>query len=342
MTQNSLAFVDLLGTSEFAQNERTRFQQSLVTFKETVESGASLLASTDSVYFFSDCLYLETDAPERAIAFLRYLRRHMLLQGFYMKGALGYGTLDVLSPSGVGAGARQGHSRDQNEAPPTGPTIRGHSFRGDVVEIYALQDALKGIGIRVAETLVPNLDHSFLVQSCHLPYPNSRVAECFSDLRFSAFDLDEESIQFLLRDFVMAATRSKRYGRYYLSVLISIIRSSQYSGLAASPRTDEEVFGDHFVEILLTKDFERNFGTLPGIEQVYFALLDELYHQSQKKMIEWLDPVQDFLARRRRYISHLETVPSCIFGRASRNRFLQFVSQSIRISPKTESGRTQW
>lgn len=331
--ESIIAFVDLLGTKEFSHNEPRRFEQSLATFTEAVKSAASVLDATAETYYFSDCLYFETQLASAAAEFLSYLRGELMVAGFYLKAGVRTGTLGA-SESGE---------------PTARPKVSGTTFRGNVVDVYAYQDSLKGAGIRVADD-VANAIGEPCVRSCHLPFPNSSVGETFTDLRLRPEDLSEEILDRVLKDFFVAATRSKKFGRNYISLLSTWVRSSMFS--VREGKTHDRAFlpanrADYVVDVFLGREFERHFGTLTGIEYVYYALLDELFTQNVEHEVRDLDRVIDFFCRRKKLITKLESVSTSILDRRARNDLLKKFSSTITIAPgnggdnsKTRGGAT--
>lgn len=323
-----IGFFDLLGTREYARNEPERFKRGILTFKESVEHAASELSGQDTVFLFSDCAYFESAKAERAVAFVAEVRMSLLLQGFYMKGAIGLGRLGAINAlSTPSSGVPKSKSSGRQ-------IVRGHTFEGEVVDIYSSQDTLKGIGIRVQTELVQRLERrGTCVNSCHLPDKAKREGMCFVDLKFRPSEMDAEIFRFIVADFFVSATRSSSFGRYYVTLLITWIRSCDFES------RDGQVIdaaADETVRFLLDRTFEKNVSRLPGSELMYYALLDRVYTElgRSRNSNKVVNKVQEFISTRRWLISRLETVPVCIFSRESRGTLLAHLSGSIKPESK--------
>jgi hypothetical protein len=313
-----IGFADLLGTSEFSHNEPRRFDKSLVAFTEALRSAATELNSGD-VYFFSDCMYFEAKELRQVLVFLSYLRGELMAQGFFIKGAVRLGSLGVVTD---GPGSAAGN-------------VRGVTFRGNVVDVYSYQDALKGIGIRFDEDVFRRFGlRNRSVRSCHMPFSNNAIAESFQDLPLRPVDMNEKVLSRLLKDFFIAATRSRRYGRYYVTLLSTWIRSSSFA-----PRRKSKALKSlpphvsFLLDSLLGRDFERYFGSVTGIEYVFFTLLDEVYRQNETSPTPALERVLDYFCQRKKLIGKLEVVPTGVLCRAARNLLLLRLSSTMSIAP---------
>ncbi len=269
-----IAFIDLLGTRERVQRSSAEFYTSLRNFQELVTYFAPLLDDNGTVYFFSDCAYVESEALPPLLGYLGQLRMALFTIGLFMTGAVGRGKLNAVAPNS------SSRIDDQKSVEQTRQIVHGSFFGQDVAPVYALQDSLKGIGIRF-DSSAQRSAKSTWVKSCHYPRFGSRL-ELIADLRYDAEKLDEEILRRFFSEFLKAKTRSKKYGRYYITCLVTIIRSLHFGQVTEKALRGYASTEKHVSELYLYKQFvsgfvDRNFGDLMGIECVYYTLLDEVY-----------------------------------------------------------------
>jgi hypothetical protein len=327
MKKNSyIAFVDLLGTSDLSRSNPTKFYNSLITFQETISNSSSLLGSDGSVFVFSDCAYLESKSLDTLVRYIRDVRRTLMEEGYYLKGSIGQGSLEARELHNTGK------IRDQKILSQRRKVVKGSSFGQDVVGIYGLQDGLRGIGIRIHEDLKDEIEkRGFAVSSCHLPQINNRHAECFKDLKFEKRELQDGVLLKFLKNFFMTNTKSKRFGRYYLSFIISWIKSSDFTDVNPQEETDSKDTTPLIYQLLINGALEKYLVDLVGIEYIYFTFLDRIYEQCESQKV--IMKIQNQVASRKKLVACLENLPDCLFGQKSRSKFLEYLSG--RIGPSS-------
>lgn len=326
---NYIAFIDLLGTTEFAQEEKKKFYSRLITFQETISNSCSLLAGEGRVYFFSDSAFIESKNLDKLIVYLRDVRRTLLEEGYYMKGAIGPGELQASDPHNSNL------IKDTATRKLRKKTVIGHCFSDDVVPVYALQAGLKGIGIRVDEKLKTALEaKQLIVKSCYLPIENNRRAECFYDVRFDKGELENGVLNLFLRNFYITNAKSKKYGRYYIPFLISWINSTDFTNTEISLPTDSnasETIPLIFELLINHGAFEKHFADLVGIEYIYFALLNKIFGECESAKVK--KKVFDHISARKKFVNRLGVLPSCVINNDSRKQFLESLSGKVTFVP---------
>jgi hypothetical protein len=306
---NLIAFVDLLGTSELSRVDPDSFRTSLTTFEETICNSSSYLGKTGEVYFFSDCAYIQSASIDSLVKYIRDVRQALLEQGLYLKGSIGSGSLGAHKPL-------------------KGGIVKGNSFGADVVQIYALQDGLRGIGIRIDESIYQAFKNKgYTINSCHLPLINSRHAECFHDLQFSTEELNEEVLKIFIKNFFKTNTKSRRFGRYYLSFVVSWINSADFGEIGRGDAANKLENMPLIFQIMLDGLLERHFTDLAGMEFIYFTFLQKVYKQCRNQKI--ITRFEKYVASRKRLIARLEMVPRCLFDEESRRKFLDYLSGRV-------------
>lgn len=331
-----IAYFDLLGTTELAQNDHTAFFNSLVTFRNTITYCAKDLKVQDGIYFFSDCAFVETDDFDRLIKYLFELRRRMLEEGYYLVGAIGPGSLEATGPFPKQKQGRESRSRKASRAEnSTDPVdhrreiVHGHFFSSDVVPVYALQNQLKGIGFCLHPKLLDlGRQKKFIVESCHLPANDNRIPQSFPDLRLTAQELSYDLLSKFLKYFYRAKLKSKKYARYYISFLVTALQSIDFGGVDTKKSYKDQ--GYAILEILFGPRFDKNFGDVPGVEFVYFTLLDRAYDSDNQALVS---KVLGLISARRRTILQLEFCPYSLLTRENRSKLLDYLSSHLSSAP---------
>jgi hypothetical protein len=310
-----IAFLDLLGTTHFAKADATIYHEHLVSFKTALLSRASLLKNTGKVFLFSDCAYVMCSDVRIILEYLREVRAVLLLEHIYIQAAIEPGEL---SPVQIGT---QG-----------GDTVSGTIFGPDVAPLYARQHALKGAAIRVSDDLADRRGiKAYCVMSCHLPNPTNSVAECFWDIRYPQDNISRKQLENVLADCINAKSTQRSAGTYYISVLISMIRSVDWKSVNLNARVSENDTGArHLYELLIRGEFNRHFGDLRGVEYVFYALLDEVYKGCERKPV--FEEIRRYVATRPRLLRRIESVPPKLLDNKSRQKFLASTLVWSRLS----------
>jgi hypothetical protein len=302
----SVAFMDLLGTTYYAQTDKKQYRENLWKFKEALSTRASILSVRSRVYFFSGCAYVMAESIASLVDYLVEVRGCLLVQHLYLQGAVEPGHLLPDSDGIDGSG-----------------TVTGTIFGPDVAGVYAQQSALKGAAIRVSEALIRSrqLAPTRCVQSCHLPNPTHSMPECFFDLRYRPSDIDRRQLEDILGDCLKAKSVKRSAGAYYISLLVSMIRSANWRLVNLDKSVKENPTGARQIyDLLVAKDFGRHFSDVRGIEFVYFALLDEVYKQCEHKPV--CEEVRDYIGSRQKLLHRIESVPWTMLTHQTRHKFL--------------------
>ena len=264
-----IAFIDLIGVSEMAEYDPGAYNESLELLQRAVENECDqILNLGGQIYFFSDCLYIESEDLEALIKFIKQIRFDLFVRGYYLKGAISYGLLEPNEIRKIGQ--------------ETGGIIKGYYFSRDTLNVYSPQEKLKGIGISVnckekhldayiskvikeqgisPEAMfsdefieikkgllktVKEVEKKYLVKSCFLKHTNSKRVVTYWDIGFSANRIEHSVLETLIKRMIESYTQSKRITRYYLSLLINLIMSTNFE--------NEKKLSDNIVKIIEKTD----------------------------------------------------------------------------------------
>lgn len=324
MVKSYIAFLDLLGTSDLASHDEDRYYESLMNFKEALVVYARDLSQNDQVFLFSDCAYVQSDSLKHLVKYTQKVRSYLLDLGYYLKGAISRGALSATNAS-------HGEWITDQEVREAARRVRGHFFGKDVVRAYALQEVMKGIGLSVEpDVYAGNEKSGWFVASVHIPDMRSRVATPFYDLALVDDDRTYDVLYRLLENFFRIKTRSMRIGRYYITFLVSCVRSEHYGRMTdpAKRMRHEEDTVPPIARLILTGELEKYFGDVPGIENVYFAFIDKVIRDNSRTDVRTC--AIDTVRRRRRYLKYLGSTSAHILAPENRKVLLSDLSPSFQ------------
>lgn len=313
--ESVIAFMDLLGTTYFAQTDPALYQENLIRFKQALTSRSSKLKHEGKVFLFSDCAYVVCSDAQTLIAYLIEVRAALLPRHLYIQAAIEPGELEA-----------------KHVTTEESDTVSGTIFGAAVAPLYARQHALKGAAIRISDALMMRSSvKAHCVLSCHLPNPTNSVAECFWDIRYPKDGINREQLENVLADCINAKSVRRSAGTYYISVLISMIRSVDWTSVNLKVRPSENDTGArHIYELLIRGEFSRHFGDLRGVEYIFFALLDQVYQSCEGKPV--FEEIRSYIATRPRLLRRIEMVPPELLSHENRQKFLASTLVWSRLS----------
>jgi hypothetical protein len=288
----ALAFIDLWGNSHNALHDPPRYITNLDHFRNSIQrhSSAFLKNPKDQAFVLHDCAYVGCEKLRTLAQYLRAVRDELVKKKLYLQGAIHCAALQhdsICYPS-----KRQ-------------PRVQGYVFGEAAPRAYSRHHALKSIAVRLdyRDELRDALSEEF-VASCHSPAQSGTHVEPLLDLRFSPPSLDANTVRDVVRDCLSIRSRSRTTWRYFLPLLVTLIRSIDWS--TASDGDPDKDAGRQYLESLLRGAFQAHLSYLHGAELVYFSLLDEL---ESRDLGGLFDEVLRFVVDRGRFYGSLDTVP---------------------------------
>ena len=262
-----IAYLDLLGTKDLSTHDADAYRDSIKVFSECLERS---LADGCEAYAFSDCAYLESKSLTQIISTLDILRSELLMQQRFLTAAVTSGTLGA---SVLNKGA-----------------LHCKNFSGAAISrVYVAQSSLKGIGILIDPALInmrnpaqnkfPKVNcfwiHNFYVSNIN------KLSELtpFYDLQINP---DENQLSayldYTLREYRKANIKSKRYGRYYISLLINILSAASLR----IPVSDEPFSSPLLCRVYNVCRHDAYFSqNAPGFSYIFLYLLNRLYTENE-------------------------------------------------------------
>lgn len=222
-----IAFFDMLGTRLSASMGNDAYSKKLKAFRRSIEQ-ASKQSKSCEIYAYSDNAYIQFEDSESMLNFFRALRDMMMTMGHYFSAAVGIGTLNS-------------HSNDTKDSIEYHlGSCKGNSMMfvsPDAVNVYALQSQFCGIGICLSHDAVDQLrlegkENAF----CETIYKTEDRDDSSKSTIVKAYDITYSNvpvslIRAIISDYLIASMTSERSGRYYITAIISMIRSMKQTTL---------------------------------------------------------------------------------------------------------------
>lgn len=332
------SFLDLVGMRYYSQHLPERYKRALEVLHTSIAEEVHQLGHTGSVYLFSDCAYLESRTFDRLVNFLESLRWTLALDGFYFKAAVAACPLEEVSARSRLEGLLQATAEANLDG------VQGHSFGASVVELYAAQEALKGIGIsilkdgsRLRRTIPRSTLGRRVVRSCFVAGDGRTELKEFDDLKLRR-ELSEDNglrvLQRFLKEFAIAKASSRKLGRLFVPYLVTFVQSVDGDALG------EAGGAAHALRVsVFSGEFERLFGNVPGTEAVYFSFLSRVRQRDSKAKKLIYEGIKAFLKSHPLLLRKIDNVPPGVLDPVVRRELLEELSGDL-LGTSAEIRRT--
>lgn len=253
-----IGFIDMVGTRSAALISSKEYSEAICDFHEIMKETSTTIDKC-SIFGYSDNAYIEIPDLNEMILFFKRLRRRLIRNHRYFNAAIGIGELGEVTTT------NSGYSN--------GCSMRFNS--PSTINVYLAQSRFTGIGISLSPEIVKELDANNL----HKAYCNSIYKTKATDSKQSEFvdvvdirydPTSVEEIEFVLSDYVLTSLTNKGAGRYYLTPILSMIRSLEEPILE---RKTEEI-----VELLTLNKIKKTFMISELSEFTTFFLLCLIGH----------------------------------------------------------------
>lgn len=353
-----VAFVDLLATKESANLPAREFYQAMAAFSQTAAGAAGGLSRASRMYIFSDCAYIESRSMTEVAQFVRTLRKPLFLCGRFFKGAVVAGQLE---PKPLKRATRSEGATVSGVVfgPGSVPAYLLHErFKGIGVAVEPLSDDPTASDETVM-TAYPEGDGRRFSVCRDVRYSAAEIGGLYSldsskrvragsscdwveaeededdeggvleeeyPLFNSMEDGGNEFVRVLIHNMIKSKVKSARYGRYYISTLISIVNSSDFSKLEYAKPDGWANFPIIFKYLFLSRTIEAQCGDVAGCNLVYFAAVNQIFRSSKLEEAALLDLVSVIVSRPKLY-SHIGSVPPEILAHEHRERFIELATR---------------
>lgn len=335
-----IAFIDLLGTKESSKVPTDTFQDAIDLFKNTLFTHSKKITDI-KIHGFSDCAFLEFCITPESIVFLNRLRSSLFAESYYFKCSIIEGSLEV-----------------ENE-PQVGGNKTFITFGKNSVNAYLTHENYKGLGYvfddKVINTFLKGetVISAFLEKNNQykkyydLKYNESYVGnkEYYSEIKLNngvepskVNERAEKNLNVFLKDFLMAKTKDKRYAKYYISTMIALVNSSDFSSINYLTKTNMwENIPILFYKLFLDKNFDKRIATIAGSEIIYWAAinhyLDSLDIASKKDIMDdmVIQKISDHISKKQKIKNYISNVPTFILTPEHKEIFIKVLA-SLELS----------
>lgn len=318
-----IAFLDLLGTKDFCGNPEV-YNTNISIFYQEAQNHSYRLAE-GRVGIFSDCLYAESKNLREILDFLVSLRKRLCSRALFFSAALTKGHIDIVNP----ARSEKGN-------------FFGVAFENsDIADVYIKQNRFKGIGIWVDESVqaeMKSISKYRLVKSVYLEEVDTTSYSPYYDIAYDLNNLvynnyEESLIKTILNECLLAYTKSKRYGRYYLSILATLLNS--YTDFELSWNLKKADFDKcpllYSIVMKLAEDNGMMYPIVQGIEFLCLLIIDNVFSHNEITDIDRRWIVKKFMSYeclKKPYSYAINTLPN-VFSPLHRDMFIQIYQGNI-------------
>lgn len=344
---NCVAYFDLLGTKGFCEDRELYFKN-ITEFYKAIKQLSAILDNSGKVGVFSDCAYAEASDINVLLDFLTTLRDRLSAKKLFFNAVVKRGEL----------GTRSAESGNNN--------LFGVVFEKNLIaDIYITHSNFKGIGIYIDEKLLSNskiksdykIVKSAFVYKDKVSNTNSFKVKGYYDVAINEIaeprysNQEAEILDILLRQWLQAHSKSPKYGSYYISIFITLLRS--YKDPEFKWNSDRGEFDQcpYTIKILfdiLSGKFD-DFEDFIGIENIALTILDVVYSDgslSPDDKINITSKFMSFPCIKRKYRHSLEEIPKEVFVvDGNREKLIRNCQEEIAndvvskyVKPKTLQG----
>lgn len=341
--ENYICFIDLVGTKDLTTFHPEDYISTITDFQKAIIKYTKVFSNeNDRVYFFSDGAYIESSNLLKLISYLQELRSDLSPTNHYFKAAITTGLLGAITGYENEEIIRERFSDDiadlykqfKKDLKLRQPLINGTIFLSkDVSKAYSFQESLKGLGIFVEGKLVPKIS-KHVVKSFYIPDILGNKTMPIWDIKMKEEELGEYNVRNVFRNYMISNTKSKKYGRYYLTFLATLINSTDFSVInyfkSSDLPSDKKIQLSNEPLILnilleLNKRYEPLYSKAHGLDFLYFVLLNKVYSDCNESLItkEILRKVLKLKKIFTKYLTDFNAIPNEIMSYENRNSFIR-------------------
>lgn len=323
-TSSFIAYFDLLAVGEAGRSpDDNAYAEILSQFRTAMcEAVADELdnGKGDVVFAYSDCAFVESSNIGRLSSFLSKLQHELWLKPIFFKGAISPGRL-----APVEFGSLTGLTEERNLK--LRSTIQGHWFDRSAVIPAEAEKSLRGIAVQICQvgkfksSLAKQwLDDKTIFTAFYSTETNRRPI-VIRDLKIPAAYLP--ALRGILQTYLLECQSSRRTGRYYLPLIVSWIKSHDFSSL--SPTKDKQDWNQPIPDPLqllvrnkpIRTEVVRHFGA----ELILYALLDKVERECRSTVIK--EDLYRVIGENKRLVASHDLIPDEICASKYRRRLLE-------------------
>lgn len=323
---NYVAYVDLLGIGDASLEDTESYHDQLRRFRLALcDSVDRNLESADKVFAFSDCAFASSTSLERLGKYLMWLQYRLWEQDIFLKGAISVGKSDNYI-----FGDLPGQSKEVVEERKT--KLQGYWFAKEFVHPALLEKNLKGIAIQVDSSIKDTewIEKS-VVASGYFQSDSSKRPVVIRDLKIPEEHL--QSLEHLLKTYMLISHGSRRVSRYYVPLIVTWIRSHDYSKIELDAKTDDWKNAPlPLRQLILNSKIASEVTALVGGDVIFYSLLAKVAVECDAAKVT--ERVFDFIAGNKKLRAAAEFMPDDICPLSIRRRMIDSRIQYLFKSSK--------
>lgn len=328
MDTKYISFLDLLGTKAVSRNDGDKYFDIIIYFSKALKNS---LVGSCKAYCFSDCAYMESETLLDLVNSLVQLRERLLQENIFFNAAICNGQLNPHRYSGK-------------------DNLNGFLFNDKTIsKVYSLQSSFNGIGILIEDSLAQEILNTkgknaevkkYIAENFFLPdieHPHE-IKKFYDILLFNKQDLIDSSTtpstldyywEYCIEQYIHSNIKSKRYGRYYISLIINLIASLDLSSDYFNTGNDKKLYCEHRLINYLMYLGDKNkylLNKVIGIEYILFYLINKIYIDNDYKTSFHTKEVVKNIYNLHifdQYMDNSMSIPDIIFNKPSKNCFLE-------------------
>lgn len=291
---NYISFIDILGTKNSSESENhQKYIDIVVNFQSTLIESSSILTDNGRLHFFSDCAFIETESIAIMIKFLKKLREELLLNKLFLRGSVVKGQLCAINGEESRKFIKDNYgSKILDRFKTLQPIIKKNDavingtlfFSPHISKAAKIESEIKAASIYIDNQVfedaeVKDILKNEVVTSGYLNNKSLTKITTFYDIAYNQEDITESFLRVLLQQYLIANTSHFSFGRYYLSILITCINSTDFSKLKYSNASNDFENTSPIFDVILGLRLKNKqlYNNSKGLEFVYFSLLNKVY-----------------------------------------------------------------
>jgi hypothetical protein len=333
-----VSYVDLLGIGAASLENTESYHQNLSRFRLALCLAVDRhLRETDEVFAFSDCAFAVSANLQRMSSYIMELQYDLWKHDIFLKGAI-----SVLYPDNSQLSNPPGQRKKVSAKPKENglkfaelqkqsasliakreKILKGYWFEKEFVKPALLEKKLKGVAIQVDES-IKDLQwiNNNVVASCYFPSESSKKIEVINDLIIPSDHL--QLLEDLLKTYMRISHGShgpRRLSRYYVPLIVTWIRSYDYSGIKLDAKTGNWNSAPvPLRQLILNSKIASEVTSLVGGDVIFYSLLTKVFKECHEtKVTEY---VFDFIARNKKLRAAAENMPNEICPSEIRNHLI--------------------
>lgn len=319
-----IAYLDMLGTQGFC-GDPEEYYTKITNFSKAISQCVNCLENKGKIGFFSDSAYIECCELKPILTFLLALRSRMCSEGLFFNCAITKGQLGISDP----------HGSDNN--------LFGVLFsNSQIAKVYVVQNQFKGIGIFLSDDIVEEIEQHKLpftvVKSFYLPdidKPPVMYNDLSIDLNYKYYTYyADNTLRSIISAQMAALSNSKKHGRYYVSLLGTIINSVSCENLKWDRTKHKFITAPTIFNLIfgLASDSD-GFPEILGLDSLCIMVVNRAYRSENITDFERSDiamTVMNLELFKNKYKNNMENLPKVFDDEAYREQFISYYMENIR------------